>query len=254
MSVYACVRATTTRLHLTLAVTPPPHHSNMRSMRLQPLRESRTPLRLVPYSPRPVGIPAGFRGDGTLSPGASLPSPHDVGPLYSGHAATMADVFDKFVQPYDDSAARSIMWKELTNFADAATRLLGCVTVLVGGEFVMDLDEPANILIVLDVPASEMEQITGFARWVLARLFNGREASITNDELSIYTEIIQTWPEGHHRFEQGQANRERIHTMLRSPVETTREAGHLSVWHCPSGGGDASAVFFGGDSGANRSA
>ena len=201
-----------------------------------------------------VGIPAGFRSDGTLVPGASLPAPDDVGPIFTGHAASLDEVHDRFVQPYSDSLARPLMWKELGNFAEVSSRVLGCVTLLVGGQFVVDCDEPEDILIVLDVPASDLAAVSGFHQWVLARLFDSRQASITDAELSIETEIVRSWDPTHHRHEEGQANRHRVHTLLRSPNTATRDAGHLSIWHCPPGGGDPDAFFLGGSSGADLTA
>ena len=181
-----------------------------------------------------------FLPDGTLPPGEYY-ALYKGQAVFQSHDATMAEVKERFVDAYPETRTRARLFHEADSLLRFAHRYFTCTTFHIGGEFVTNVEDPTELVVVLDVPQVELDVLDGLDTWVLHRLFNARQTKL-KPNLSIYTYLVRLWPPGHPRFEEG-------HKKLRSalfqagcPTPDTNQGGHVEVFDCEGGGPLAAIV------------
>jgi hypothetical protein len=79
---------------------------------------------------------------------------------------------------------------------EEAEELLPCFLIVVSGEFVTNYGEPQTMIVVLDVPGMDIEQLDGRSRWRLDALFNntaGRKFGTTQTPLKVSSGIVRAY-------------------------------------------------------------
>ncbi len=176
-----------------------------------------------------------FRGDGFLPPG-SVFADVDGDPIYLGHDTTADEIESRLVGGFPQSLTRPALFRELAHLRRLAMQYLDCILLIISGDFVTSRNDPESILVVLDVPGGELENLDADAHWLFTRVFDSQEWTLTDAaDLKVQTGIVRAYPPGHVKHEIGITEQKLQRYMAGSPTPETRAAGYVQVLECEGG-------------------
>lgn len=183
----------------------------------------------------PMAIPT-FGQDGRLPLGPPLLNDdgNELG-AHEGHQCSLAEVKTALVDKYSLSQTRTVLFRELEKLVGVATDFLGLAGIWISGAFVVDVENPKDIFVVLDVPGLLFGSIRSQDRWVLGRVFdNGVLVLGDNDELRVETGLCRAFPRTHPAYELGWAERLVNREMAGKPFADA-PGGYLELFHVEGG-------------------
>lgn len=182
-------------------------------------------------------IPA-FDSQGVL-PVGNLFGEHDSLFVYRGHDATLAEVEDRFVTHYPQSATRAKLFSELEQLVTVAQTHFSQFNVGVSGTFVSNDVDPTELFMFIEVLGAQVDQLSGHSTWLVFRLFDDCEWTLTaGEEVSVTTALVRSYPEDHSDYLLYSAER-MLQFYMASYFDSARgPSGYLEVFMFPEGVND----------------
>ncbi len=176
-----------------------------------------------------------FRSDGYL-PVGNVFGDVDGQPIYLGHDSSAAEIEARLVNAFPQSLTRPALFREFGYLRRLVLNHLNCVVLIVSGEFVTNRDDPQSLLVVLDVPGKQLDNLDPDSHWLFHRLFDSQEWAITEDaDLKVQTGIVRAYPRGHVKFEVGVGEQRLQRYMAGYPTAETHVGGYVQVLECEGG-------------------
>jgi hypothetical protein len=167
-----------------------------------------------------------------------------VGPVFAsfddeltfvGHDCSLAEIEDRFVHRYPQSHTRPALFNELRRLYEIARQHLDCLVIAVSGDFVTDRENASTLFVLLDVAGPDLDQLDSLALWLLNRLFHDSSWAFTEEDLTIQTGIMRSYPEDHPRHEAGRSERTLQRLLAGRPIPDIEVAGHVQFVDCERG-------------------
>lgn len=187
-----------------------------------------------------MAIPA-FDGQGVLPAGPCFVD-FQGEPIFAGHAATITEIEDRFVDCFPQSHTRPALFRELQRLHRLARKSLDCMTVLVSGEFVTNRETARDIHVILEVRGHDLDSLDSDAQWLLHRIFHSLEYKYSDEDLTVNTGIVRAYPPGHANFEISEAERSLARLQAGSPIPDIDGAGYVEYLDCEGGWDNVSAL------------